>query len=64
MIEVQKEYVQNNKEKIANYKQDWYEQHKAEKAICECGCEMLKRTLTRHSKSNKHIELMKQKEGN
>jgi hypothetical protein len=62
--ETKKVYIEKNKEKIADYKHKYYEEHKAEKAICECGCETLKSTLSRHMKSKKHVELMQQKTGN
>jgi hypothetical protein len=44
-------YYHNNKEKINNKAR--------EKITCECGCVLSKDTLTRHRKSKKHIELIK-----
>ena len=51
--EQRKQYRQNNKEAIAK--------KRSEKVICECGCILGKGTLSRHRKSKKHIDLMKQK---
>ena len=45
-----KEYRKNNKE-ILNEKQ-------RDKITCECGCEIVKRYLSTHLKSKKHIKLM------
>jgi len=40
-----------NKEKI--------EEKRSQKVICDCGCEVRKDCLTRHKKSNKHLNLIK-----
>jgi hypothetical protein len=44
-------HYHNNKEKISNKAR--------EKITCECGCVLSKDTLTRHRKSKKHIDLIK-----
>jgi len=61
-----KEYYQKNKEALVKYKKEYYENNKEhiseqnkEKITCECGCIIRKTELTRHKKTNKHLELMK-----
>ena len=63
-----KQYRQNNKKKISEqtkqYRQDNKEaiaKRDAEQIICECGCILRKRGLSKHKKTKKHIDLMKQK---
>ena len=45
---------QERKEEIKN--------HKKEKINCECGCTVARSDISKHKKTQKHIELMKQKE--
>jgi len=47
--EYQKEYRKQNKEKFA------------EKITCECGCQIRKHHISRHRKSQKHLNLMELK---
>jgi len=46
MLETQKEYYENNRDKIF------------EKTICECSAIVCKRGLARHRKSQKHLKLL------
>jgi hypothetical protein len=76
--EVRKEYYETNKDKIKEYKKQHYETNKDkikekyetnkdkinEKTFCVCGCEMFKRSLNRHMKRQKHIDLMNQLNNN
>ena len=62
------EYYQENKEKIDKRHQKYYDENKNEindrrKIIieCECGCLIQKWHLSRHIKTTKHVELLKQK---
>tara|TARA_R100000951_G_scaffold111389_1_gene110351 strand:+ start:1021 stop:1482 length:462 start_codon:yes stop_codon:yes gene_type:complete len=53
----QKEYVEEHKEEIDEYKKLW-----SEKIVtCVCGCKLQQSHLNRHQKNNKHIKLMKEK---
>ena len=40
---------------------DWKKTHNGEKVECECSCIVTRGCLSRHRKSKKHIELMKDK---
>jgi hypothetical protein len=65
--EREKEYRENNdtREMYLNEKKAQYQKYKSklsEPATCECGCIVQKCELTRHRKTQKHINLMKQKE--
>ena len=58
-----KRYQIQNKDKILEGKKKYYEINRIEinKTIkCGCGCEIFKRNLNRHMKSQKHINLMEQ----
>ena len=68
-LEYDKKYYEENKEailiksKVRNKK--WYEENKEakltkekERVTCECGCEVRRKEISRHKKSNKHIKLM------
>ena len=64
-----KEYYEQNKVKLQQKQQIKYEENKTEindkrKEIieCECGCSLQKWHLSRHLKTAKHAELLKQKE--
>ena len=50
ILKQQKVYIEANKDKIS--------ERNKEKVICECGCELSKRNLTRHCKSKFHQEFM------
>ena len=50
--EYNKEYYEANKEEIKEYKR--------EKVLCECGCFISKDCISRHKKTNKHINFLKQ----
>jgi len=61
-------YYQNNKEKIAEKEKIKYQRNKEkikenrkEKTTCECGCEIQKDHLSRHKRTQKHIDLMNKK---
>ena len=64
----QREYYAKNKDKI-NKKRDDYnnenvdkiKERKMERVVCECGCDVVKSTLKRHQKTQKHFELMELK---
>jgi len=65
--EERKIYYENHEEQIKTQKQEYYLKNKEkllENIICLCGCEVVKCSLSRHQKSKKHINLMKQKEEN
>jgi len=54
-------YRERNKEEISKRKKEYYEKNKDkinEFLICECGCNVSKRGLLRHKKTQKHITLM------
>ncbi len=56
-----KEYYQDNKEKLKQKYEDIkedYNKKRREIIKCECGCEMNKSSLLKHTKSKKHLELM------
>ena len=63
--ERKKDYYENNKEKLKEIHKEYYHNNKEkikeinkEIIICECGCEITKKSLTRHKKTKKHIDLM------
>ena len=56
-----KKYRKNNKEVLKKYQKEYRKNNKDilnEKIICECGCEIFKKGLSRHLKTQKHINLM------
>ena len=62
--EKSKDWRENNKEHLRELGKEYYETNKEkynEKITCECGCEVCKRSLSRHQKAKKHIELMNEK---
>ena len=66
--QLEKEYYEKNKEKIAEQNKEKYEANKEkinekknEKVKCECGCIVRKDGLSRHQKSQNHIKLMEMK---
>jgi|LakMenEpi03Aug12_release.lakeMendotaPanAssembly.Ray.scaffolds.fasta_scaffold662925_2 group I intron endonuclease len=69
--DVKKEYYEINKNKIISNVQNYYEQNKEkvlnrlkEKVVCECGCIIAKCNIPDHKKTQKHLNLMKEKEEN
>ena len=59
------EWRSNNKDKILEYQKNYYDDNKeqirtkAKELIkCECGCEVVRFTITRHKRSQRHINLM------
>lgn len=67
--EKKKKYYEENKEEILSKQRQHRIEHKEEisqqrnqKIICECGCKISKSYLVEHRKSQKHINLMKNKE--
>jgi len=62
MQQYHKEYYNENKEKLQEYHKEFYEDNKDkinEKITCDCGCLVSRGHLTRHKKTNKHINIMK-----
>ena len=59
IIEQTKEYREENKEKRAAGNKAYREKNKV---TCECGCVLSKSELTRHKRSKKHTNLMKNNE--
>ena len=64
--EKRKKYYMDNRDKKLEYSREYDKTHKEEikarrniKVVCECGCEVLKRGLTQHRKSQKHFLLSK-----
>ena len=66
-----KEYRDNNKEKIAERKKEYRDNNKEkiaeqgkkyrkQKVVCECGSEVNKGSLSRHRKSKKHLQYVKE----
>jgi len=58
--EYDKEYYENNKEKISEYNKEYYEINKEEinkKVKCECGCEVQLKFLKGHKLTEKHKKL-------
>ena len=51
LLEQMKDYYNNNKDKILEYQK----QYKQEKITCECGCISTKHNLTKHKKTQKHL---------
>ena len=63
--EQMKEYHEEHKDELKQYHEQYREEHKdkireqkKQKITCECGCVGLKRCLTQHRKTKKHINLM------
>ncbi len=64
IYEQRKQYREENNEKITKCKKESYNKNKEkvnEKINCDCGCLIMKRSLARHEKSPKHINLMNHK---
>jgi len=62
LLKKQKEYHHDNREKRLEYHKEWRENNKEEiskKVTCECGCESTKDNLSRHKKTQRHIDNMK-----
>ena len=60
-MEKTKQYNEDNKEKIQDYKSEWYQKNKnkilekqKEMIICECGAEIRKAGKSEHCRSKKH----------
>ena len=67
-IEYDKEYYEQNKETIAEKRKKYIETNKnkiqeyiKEKITCECGCLISRCSITKHKKSQTHIELLNAK---
>lgn len=65
ILEQQKQHYENNRDKIQEYNKQYYDdnrdklqEHKAEKIVCECGCEITRSVLARHRRSKTHIQLI------
>jgi hypothetical protein len=57
-----KEYREDNKEYYQKYNKQWIEDNKEkikQKITCECGCIIRKNDISSHKKTNKHINIMK-----
>ena len=70
ILEQMKEYYENNKEILLEKVKEYYEDNKEviiekhkEKIECECGSWISRGCIARHRKSQKHINLMKSREG-
>tara|TARA_R100000541_G_C1864188_1_gene79754 strand:- start:27 stop:602 length:576 start_codon:yes stop_codon:yes gene_type:complete len=68
IAECKKKHKAKNKEKISEQRKEYYENNKEKikekikkKVTCECGCIIGINDLTRHKKTNKHLELIKNK---
>jgi hypothetical protein len=64
-----KEYREANKEVISQKNKEYREknreviaQKQKEKIVCECGTEIVKYTLSKHKKTQKHIKLLEKKQ--
>jgi hypothetical protein len=53
--EYHKEYYEENKDRLNEKKREYYHENK-EKITCECGCIVIKRCLSKHRKSKKHLD--------
>ncbi len=51
-------YYENNKEKLAVKNKTNYDEKYKEKITCECGCVINRGYISRHIKSQKHIDLL------
>ena len=60
--ECNKNYKENHKEKIKEYTKQYYNDFEKIKILCLCGCEVGKKQLKRHQKSNKHLKKIKEQE--
>jgi len=63
--EYNKKYSEANKEQKKAYDKEYKEvnkdkikEHSNQKIVCECGCDITRSVLTRHKKTQKHINLM------
>ena len=66
--EKQRRYYNDNGDKIKENRSKYYldntdkiNERRNKKITCHCGCEVIQRCLTRHKKSKKHINMMKDK---
>lgn len=67
ITEYQKEYNIKNKEKLSEYRKKYREENKnmmSEKIICECGSEIARHSMTKHRKSQRHINYLNQTQAN
>jgi hypothetical protein len=61
IAEYKAKYHQKNKEVILEKKAEYYQKNKeilSEKVVCDCGSEVTKRSLIRHTKSKKHLKYL------
>ena len=61
ILEKHKKYYENNKKQLIEYSITYRLNNRdklKEKITCECGCDVVKRNISRHMKSKKHIDLM------
>lgn len=56
----------SNREKTLAYRRDWYARNAekmrakaSEKVVCECGMEISRNNLSKHKKSDRHNQIMK-----
>jgi|TARA_R110000772_G_scaffold186240_1_gene297436 hypothetical protein len=52
------EYMKKYRSKFNDQKKDKINKQRRQKITCECGCVVLKRCLTQHHKSKKHLKLI------
>ena len=57
-----KEYYNDNKNKISERHKEYQKEYDKIKVICSCGEEVNKHHIKRHKRSNKHNQLLKEKE--
>ena len=59
-----KQYREENREKLNEKDRKYYQENKerlSEKIPCECGCIIRRDSMSKHKKTNKHLELMTKK---
>ena len=59
IFETHQQYAQQNPDKIARINKTYYDKNKFLKTTCECGCEINRLDISRHRKTLKHFELIK-----
>ena len=67
ILEKDKQYYNNNSDKILEQKKQYYNNNsdkilekQKQKMTCQCGCIVNRGQISRHKKSKKHLELLKQ----
>lgn len=63
ILEYQKKYYEDNKQKILEKQKKYYEENEeriSQKIICECGSKIRSSEMSRHRKTQKHINYLNQ----